>query len=108
MPFFLNNMVATETVTATIREVRAICDTFTADGLPNFPSGIPFTYWEQYLNLRFYLMLSFICVFIGIFVVLTVSLMNPWVASIVVSSITLLDFWTIRKCILYSELYMYT
>ena len=28
-----------------IREVRDICDTFASRGLPNFPHGIPFTFW---------------------------------------------------------------
>ncbi|VDN28481.1 unnamed protein product [Gongylonema pulchrum] len=33
-------------------EIRSICDRYTDMGLPNFPSGIAFTFWEQYLYLR--------------------------------------------------------
>ena len=78
-------MVDTKHVTDTIREIRSICTSFTEKGLPNYPMGIPFTYWEQYLNLRFYLMLSLLCVFVSVFLVLAVSLMNPWIAFVVVS-----------------------
>lgn len=75
----------TQEVIDTIRKIRVICETFVEKGLPNFPRGIPFTFWEQYINLRFYLMLAMICVLGGIFLVLTMVLMNPWVAIIVVS-----------------------
>jgi len=36
-----------------VREIRAICSSFEARGLPVFPWGIPFRYYEQYLNLPF-------------------------------------------------------
>ena len=42
----------TEHTVAVIRAVREICDDFARRGLPNFPSGPPFTYWEQYVHLR--------------------------------------------------------
>ena len=67
------------------QEIRGICDQFSDLGLPNFPSGVPFTFYEQYINLRFYLMLSVLCVLLVSLVVLTVVLMNPWLALIVVS-----------------------
>ncbi len=86
MPFYLNNLGETREITATIEQIRDICDAFQERGLPNYPTGIPFTFWEQYLNLRFYLMLSLICVLGAIFIVLTLVLVNPWIAIIVVSS----------------------
>ena len=64
--------------------VREICDTFTDRGLPNYPSGAPFTFWEQYINLRFYLSLAILCVLLSTFVVLTLVLVNPWLATVVV------------------------
>lgn len=85
LPFFLHNMADTEVITDTITQVRDICETYTEKGLLNFPSGIPFTFWEQYIHLRFHLMIALICVLAGIFVVLTVILMNPWMAILVVS-----------------------
>ena len=84
-PFYLHDMTSTQEITATITEIREICERFKSMGLPNYPRGIPFTFWEQYINLRFYLMLSLICVLAGIFLVLTIILMNPWAAFIVVS-----------------------
>nr|KAI8754123.1 protein patched-like protein 1-like [Biomphalaria glabrata] len=84
LPFYLTNLSSTEEVIEVITEIRKICDDFSSKGLPNFPSGVPFTFYEQYINLRFYLMLSLICVLVVTFVVLTVVLMNPWIAAIVV------------------------
>ena len=88
MPFYLNNLGETETITDTIEQVRGISEKYIEKGLPNFPSGIPFTFWEQYINLRFYLMLSLMCVLGGIFIVITILLMNPWAATVVVSTCT--------------------
>lgn len=67
--------------------MRGICDTYTDRGLPNYPSGVPFTFWEQYIKLRLYLALSILCILLVTFIVLTIMLMNPWLASIIVSSI---------------------
>lgn len=84
-----------------LQEIRKICDDFSSKGLPNFPSGVPFTFYEQYINLRFYLMLSLICVLVVTFVVLTVVLMNPWIAAIVVrsSSSSIISTLLIKHCI---------
>ncbi|KAH9499847.1 Protein patched 1 [Bulinus truncatus] len=84
LPFYLTNLSSTEEVIEVITEIRSICEEFSKKGLPNFPSGVPFTFYEQYINLRFYLMLSLICVLVVTFIVLTVILMNPWIAAIVV------------------------
>lgn len=72
------------------QKVRSICDTYKEKGLPNYPSGIPFTFWEQYINLRFYLMLSLICVICGIFIVISLILMNPWMAIVVVAVLAMM------------------
>lgn len=34
-----------------VREIRGICSAFVSRGLPVFPWGTPFSYYEQYLNL---------------------------------------------------------
>jgi hypothetical protein len=75
----------TVTLTFHSQEVREVCEEFSSRGLPNFPSGYPFTYWEQYINLRFYLLLALLCVLTTTFLVLTITLMNPWLAAVVVS-----------------------
>ncbi|XP_037090839.1 protein patched-like [Pollicipes pollicipes] len=84
MPFFLNGMATTDNIVETIEQVRRICRRFEERGLPNFPSGDPFTYWEQYVSLRFFLALALLCVFVAIFLVISVVLMNVWAAGVVV------------------------
>lgn len=32
--------------------MRAVCEKFESRGLANYPSGIPFIFWEQYMDLR--------------------------------------------------------
>ncbi|KFM80273.1 Protein patched, partial [Stegodyphus mimosarum] len=78
IPFFLNNMGTTEEITETIRDVRLVCEKFEERGLPNFPTGLPFIYWEQYLGLRYYFWLAMACIFIVIFLVIATVLCNPW------------------------------
>ena len=67
----------------TIKEVRDICDTFAFRGLPNFPHGIPFTFWEQYIGLRFYLLLALASALAAVFLVITVLLASPWAAAVI-------------------------
>lgn len=90
IPFYLTNLSATEAILETIKAMRAICDTYTERGLPNYPSGIPFTFWEQYIKLRLYLSLSILCVLVVTFIVMTIVLMNPWLASIIVVVLTVI------------------
>ena len=52
MPFFLRHLNDTDSMTDMIVQIRDICDKFQEQGLPNFPTGIPFTFWEQYIHLR--------------------------------------------------------
>ncbi|XP_064624757.1 protein patched homolog 1-like isoform X2 [Lineus longissimus] len=85
LAFYLKDMVdMTEDAVDIIKEIRAICDEFSDQGLPNYPSGYPFMFWEQYINLRFYLMLSLVCILLIIFFTLAVVLINPWAAFVVV------------------------
>ncbi|RXG51790.1 Protein patched, partial [Armadillidium vulgare] len=83
-PFYLSDLDDTETITKMIETVRNICKKFEEKGLPNFPSGVPFTFWEQYINLRFYLLLALVTVLGTVFILLSVSLVNVWAASLVV------------------------
>lgn len=84
LPFYLNNLGSTEDITDMIEQVRGICKKFEDRGLPNFPAGIPFTFWEQYLKLRFFLFLALACVLVAIFLVVCVSLMSIWAATVTV------------------------
>lgn len=90
IPFYLSNLSTTEAILETIKEMREICDTYVERGLPNYPSGVPFTFWEQYIKLRLYLALSILCILLVTFIVLTIMLMNPWLASIIVVVLTMI------------------
>nr|XP_006822692.1 PREDICTED: protein patched homolog 1 [Saccoglossus kowalevskii] len=82
IPFFLNGLQTTEDFINVINKVRNISSHFDSRGLPNYPRGIPFTFWEQYVNLRFFLMLALISVLGATFLVNTIILVNPWAALI--------------------------
>merc|ERR1719400_2401788 len=84
IPFLLNNLGDTAAMVSTIKEVRDICDSFQARGLPNFPFGIPFTFWEQYIGLRFYLLLALAAALTAVFLVISVLLMSPWAAALII------------------------
>ena len=84
MPFYLNNMHSTEEITNTIEEIRKICQKFEEKGLPNFPTGIPFIYWEQYVRLRIYLLSALVVVLAAVFLVISVFLLNPWTATLII------------------------
>lgn len=53
MSFYLTGLTDTPVIVEMIKEIRAICDQYTEDGLAVFPIGIPFTFWEQYLQVGF-------------------------------------------------------
>ena len=84
IPFLLNNLGDTKAMVTTIKEVREICDTFQDKGLPNFPHGIPFTFWEQYIGLRFYLFLALAAALAAVFLVISILLVSPWAAAIII------------------------
>lgn len=88
MPFYLSKLSTSEEILDVVIQIRQICDDFTSRGLPNYPSGIPFTFWEQYIHLRFYLMLALLCILLVTFIVLSVVLVNPWLSGIIVSTCT--------------------
>ncbi|RWS17150.1 protein patched-like protein, partial [Dinothrombium tinctorium] len=84
IPFFLYNLKTTEEITSTIQEIRSICKKFEDKGLPNFPTGLPFVYWEQYVQLRWYLLASVIFVFAVVFLVVCLFLVNFWAAALII------------------------
>uniref|UniRef100_A0A0K0D192 SSD domain-containing protein n=1 Tax=Angiostrongylus cantonensis TaxID=6313 RepID=A0A0K0D192_ANGCA len=70
-------------VPVVIAEVRAVCDAYTAKGLPNFPSGLAFTFWEQYLFLRWNLFCAICIIAFAVFAVISLLMFNPWAAAMV-------------------------
>ncbi|XP_057338181.1 protein patched isoform X2 [Microplitis mediator] len=83
MPFYLHRLNSTSEITELIRNVRQLCNKFGELGLPNFPYGIPFIFWEQYMNLRQWLMVA-LATAIGSNVLINgVLLLNVWAALLV-------------------------
>ena len=89
IPFALSGLSDTEAIVEMIAAVRRVCRRFEERGLPNFPAGVPFTFWEQYAGLRFFLCLALLCVFVAVALVLAVTLMSVWAAAVAVSVIGL-------------------
>ena len=86
IPFYLDNLRETEDFIRVIKSVRNISSYYETEGLPNYPMGVPFTFWEQYLDLRFYLGLTIASVLGASFLVITIMLVNPRAALILVST----------------------
>ncbi|KAL6736791.1 hypothetical protein Aduo_007103 [Ancylostoma duodenale] len=80
IPFYLTGLTDTPVIIEMIRDIRSKCDYFVSQGLPNFPQGIAFTFWEQYLHLTYNLMTAIILIACAVFVVISILLFNPWAA----------------------------
>lgn len=85
-PFYLNGLRDTSDFVEAIEKVRTICNNYTSLGLSSYPNGYPFLFWEQYIGLRHWLLLSISVVLACTFLVCAVFLLNPWTAGIIVSS----------------------
>ncbi|XP_031550501.1 protein patched homolog 1-like [Actinia tenebrosa] len=90
LPFYLVNMKDTADFVKVIKEVREICDEFKEKGLSTYPSGIPFTFWEQYVWLRHNLFIAIIVILAVSFIVMVIVLCNLWAAAIIVLALTLI------------------
>uniref|UniRef100_A0A7E4ZZF6 SSD domain-containing protein n=1 Tax=Panagrellus redivivus TaxID=6233 RepID=A0A7E4ZZF6_PANRE len=81
IPFYLTGVKDTPGIVAMIKEIRAICDKYAEQGLDNYPSGIAFTFWEQYLDLTQNLMVAIGIIAFAVFCVISLLLFNPWAAA---------------------------
>lgn len=84
-PFYLNGLRETSDFVEAIEKVRAICNNYTSLGIASYPNGYPFLFWEQYIGLRHWLLLSISVVLACTFLVCALFLLNPWTAGIIVS-----------------------
>ncbi|XP_065070103.1 protein patched homolog 1-like [Rhopilema esculentum] len=92
MPFYLNDIRTTEDFFRIIKVVRKHCQEFADKGLPNFPTGMPFVYWEQYIYLHGYLWLAVGIVLASTLIVLAIALMNLWAALLLVAVLVMNTF----------------
>ncbi|VDD89840.1 unnamed protein product [Enterobius vermicularis] len=90
IPFYLTGLTDTPAIVGMIKEIRAVCERFAAEGLPNFPSGVAFTFWEQYMHLSSNLMRAIGVIALSVFCVISFILLNPWAAAIIVGILLLM------------------
>jgi patched 1 protein len=50
-------------------------------GVPNYPSGVAFIFWEQYLDLNWNIVKAIGVISIAVFIVVSVMLFSPWAAA---------------------------
>ena len=72
-----------------IKLVRKVCDKFTEKGLPNFPRGLPFTFWEQYLSLWVCFGAGGLLALTSFFLLIGSALVNFWIATLLVVGVGL-------------------
>ena len=80
---FISFLHFINSVIVVYQDIRSICESF-ASSLPNYPHGMIFTFWEQYVHLRFYLTMAVVAALTAIFVILSVTLLNVVAAFLVV------------------------
>ncbi|KAG5322403.1 PTC protein, partial [Pseudoatta argentina] len=83
MPFYLHRLTNTQDITELISSVRELCKKFEERGLPNFPSGILFLFWEQYMNLRTSMCIALVAALGVSILVVGFLLLNIWAAVLV-------------------------
>ncbi|MGH0182575.1 UNVERIFIED_CONTAM: hypothetical protein FKN15_019579 [Acipenser sinensis] len=89
-PFYLSGLQETPQFVEAIERVRTICNNYSDQGVPNYPNGYPFLFWEQYIGLRHWLLLSISVVLACTFLVCALFLLNPWTAGIIVLVLSLM------------------
>ncbi|KAM6364404.1 protein patched homolog 1-like [Pluvialis apricaria] len=89
-PFYLNGLRETSDFVEAIKKVRAICNNYAGLGIASYPNGYPFLFWEQYIWLRHWLLLSISVVLACTFLVCALFLLNPWTSGIIVVVLALM------------------
>ncbi|XP_037825541.1 protein patched [Lucilia sericata] len=87
LPFYLHGLTDTSEIKSLISHIRDLSVRFESRGLPNYPSGIPFIFWEQYMTLRSSLSLILCCCMVAAFVLVSILLLSIWAAILVVFSV---------------------
>ncbi|CAJ0963608.1 unnamed protein product, partial [Mesorhabditis belari] len=90
IPFYQTGLTDTPVIVNMIEEVREVCENYTSHGLSNFPSGIAFTFWDQYLELRWNLFIAICYIAFAVFVVISVLMFNPRAAVMVMVIVVIL------------------
>lgn len=84
LPFYLNGLTNTTEIKKLISAVRTVCEKFENRGLANYPSGIPFIFWEQYMDLRPSLYIIVGLALLAALVLISILLLSLYAALLVV------------------------
>lgn len=76
MPFYLKNLRTTNKIIETLRKILAISDEFNSKGLKNYPVGLIFAYFNQFLLLDRLLVVQLVVTVLA--VVLCISALIHW------------------------------
>ncbi|XP_049292108.1 protein patched [Anopheles funestus] len=90
LPFYLHGLSDTADIKTMISQIRELCSKFESRGLPNYPSGIPFIFWEQYMNLRPGLLKAIGCALLAVFVFVSLLLLSVWAALLIVFNVVMM------------------
>lgn len=80
----MHGLINTNEIKTLISTIRDLCEKFEARGLPNYPSGIPFIFWEQYMSLRTSLALILCCANVAAIFFVGILLLSVWAAILIV------------------------
>lgn len=83
--FLLGGLDTTESILRTIEEIRGVCDLFTRKGLSNFPTGLPFIIWEQFVNLRLFLAVGLLLISSFVFFISLITFFNVWPSALILA-----------------------
>ncbi|XP_067928680.1 protein patched homolog 1-like [Watersipora subatra] len=89
MSFYMHNLGDNEKILSSIKEIRDICDSYADRGLKSYPSGMLFTFWEQYLHIYKYLLIALFSTLFTIFVIISFALMSPLSAVLVIVTLSI-------------------
>lgn len=82
--FLLAGLDSTEQILKTIDEIRSVCDKFAKKGLNSFPTGLPFLFWEQFVNLKIFLIAGSFLIFSAMFLISFFTFFNIWSSVLIV------------------------
>ena len=74
-----------------INEIRDILGGYENDGIYSYPSGSPFLFWEQYINLRENVLIACGLILLACFIATSFFLMDVWSAVILVCMLAIIS-----------------
>lgn len=94
---FLVKLPADHNSLKTITEIRSISQAFEQLNLPNFPTGIPFIYWDQFINLDLLFFASVAIITASLYLIIGLVASDFILAAIIITPIivTLLELYGI-------------